>query len=397
MGLTAAGVVILGGVELRQTDVIAYAPPSVAVASVGFLVLLGLGVGAAPWTPGLALAAAWAAGLTQLIGGVPVLLTEASLIVVLFAAARWGDASTVALGALSVGVGPVLAVAWMRTVGVNTGFGGRLLFDLLGATGATLTVWRLLLLGFTVLGLPFVSGVALRFRDRAHSAQSARQTAEGAARQAQEIARLQEAQNRLARDVHDVVGHSLTVILAQAQSAEFIDDTDKLKQTMQTIADSARTSLRDVRQVLTQESSAGRPGGLDALIEAVRASGTELVSTETGDARPLPPELEAVAYRVLQEMLTNAIKHGRRDRPVVVTRHWPEKDPTDNALRILVRNHVSVAEAEPGGGRGLAGMRRRLESVGGGFEVHHTEEPEGSTFEAVAFIPVRSSRSELPT
>jgi signal transduction histidine kinase len=399
MGVTAVAVVILGGVELTQTGLMQFAPVGLVVAAVGFLVCLGLAVGAAPWAPGIALTAAWAAGLTQLIAGVPVLLTEATLIVVVFAAARWGSPPTVVLGAFSVGAIPVLAVAWVKLVGVNAGFGGRLLFDLLGAAGATATVWRLLLLGFTVLGLPFVSGVALRFRDRASSAQSARQTAETEARQAQEIARLQEAQNRLARDVHDVVGHSLTVILAQAQSAEFIDDTDKLKQTMQTIVDSARTSLRDVRQVLTPgpESTAGRPGGLDALIEAVRASGTALVSTEAGDARPLPPELEAVAYRVLQEMLTNAIKHGRRDRPVLVERHWPEKDSTLNALRILVRNDVSVSAVEPGGGQGLAGMRRRLESVGGRFHVHRIEEAEGEAFEAVALIPVRSLASGLPT
>src|SRR5262249_39593032 len=143
------------------------------------------------------------------------------------------------------------------------------------------------------------SGLALRFRDRARSAQAARYTAETEAQQAQEIAQLQEAQNRLARDVHDVVGHSLTVILAQAESAQFIDDTARLKQTMQTIASSARTSLQAVRQVLTagQAATAGRRGGLDTLIEAVQASGPAIVSSELGEVRPLPPELDAVAYR----------------------------------------------------------------------------------------------------
>src|SRR5262249_13965326 len=100
---------------------------------------------------------------------------------------------------------------------------------------------------------------------------------------------------------------------------------------------------------------------------------------------------------VLQEMLTNAIKHGRRDEPVVVERHW------EGDLRVEVRNAVADAppldETQPitgvagpaappvEGGQGIEGMRRRLEAVGGRVGVRRRTDP--ATFTATAWIPVR--------
>ena len=110
--------------------------------------------------------------------------------------------------------------------------------------------------GFVTLAVPWLAGLALRFRTRASESRVSQVAAEAQAgraqqetEQAREIARLREEQSRLARDVHDVVGHSLAVILAQAESAQFLPDDDPaaLKQTMATIATSARSSLQDVR------------------------------------------------------------------------------------------------------------------------------------------------------
>nr|WP_227467959.1 histidine kinase [Nocardioides lijunqiniae] len=211
--------------------------------------------------------------------------------------------------------------------------------------------------------------------------------------QAREIARLREEQTRLARDVHDVVGHSLAVILAQAESAQYLSDVDtqKLKVTMENIATSARSSLQDVRQVLTPSDRAEplRSAELDELIAGVRASGHEVVSSEVGAVQPLPPELEVVAFRVLQEMLTNAIRHGRRDEPVFVERHWPDGSWVGE-LRIEVRNVVDAAADETPPGQGLEGMRRRLESVGGRLDVRRRAATEGETFTATAWVPVRA-------
>ena len=215
--------------------------------------------------------------------------------------------------------------------------------------------------GVALLGVPWLAGLVMRFRDRARESKASQVVAEEdaaraevAAEQSREIAQLREGQARLARDVHDVVGHSLAVILAQAESAQYLEDADtqKLKQTMENIATSARSSLQDVRHVLTPTpSEQSRPGSLDALLAGVRESGHEVVASEVGSPQPLPPELDVVAYRVLQEMLTNALKHGRRDDPVFVERHW------EGELRIEVRN---VVEPDDRGHR--AGPRPRRDA-----------------------------------
>ncbi|MBL7498919.1 sensor histidine kinase [Frankia nepalensis] len=395
-------IVVVGLAELDRT----FRPPGSLVLDFIFLLLVAAAVVTALRAPAAALGTAWAAGLVQLIGGIPVLLTEGSMVVVLFAAARWGRVPTVLAAAASAGLAPVLGVAWVRARRIRAGQAGNALYDLLTDYGPPITVWGVILFGVTLLALPLLAGLTLRFLSRARTAQAARQVAEHDAQQAQEIARLRDAQNRLARDVHDVVGHSLTVILAQAESAQFLDDPDRLKTTMQTIATSARASLHDVRQVLepAREPDRGRRGGLDALIETVRSSGQPVDSTEVGEARPLPPELDAVAYRVLQEMLTNAMKHGRRDRPTLVERRWPEPDSGDATFTIQVTNTVDAASTRDdlGGGQGVAGMRRRLASVGGSLDIRRTEQPDGPegpdgpAFTAVAHLPVRSPSPGRP-
>ncbi|HEV8558975.1 MAG TPA: hypothetical protein VGR06_21600, partial [Actinophytocola sp.] len=165
--------------------------------------------------------------------------------------------------------------------------------------------------------------------------------------------------------------------------------------TLQTIATSARSSLQDVRQVLssTQDTTMVRDDAdrFDSLIAGVRSSGHEIVATELGTPRQLPRETGAVAYRVFQEMLTNAIKHGRRDQPITAERHWPATQPAGgfaDTLRIEVTNMTEASnDATPG--RGLDGMRRRLEAIGGHLDVRHREQPAGISFTVTAFVPVR--------
>jgi signal transduction histidine kinase len=407
----AAGVLVLalGLVELRDASPMGYAPSMGYEARYSPLpALLGIAAAVALCrrAPAAALAVGWAVGLFHLVSTTPVLLVEGALAVVAFGTARWGRPTTVVAGGVSVLAAPALTVL---LIGVKP-FVYRVVD--LGASGAWIDAanrlgysWRVLLgiAVVAVLGLPWLAGLAGRFLEGAvHSRRSMVAAEEEAAlahremEQAQEIARLRDEQARLARDVHDVVGHSLAVILAQAESAQYVQDNDgaKLKGTMTTIADSARTSLRDVRQVLTAaaERPAPRAGGLDSLVDGVRAAGHEVDSTEFGTAQPLPPDLEVVAYRVLQEMLTNALKHGRRDRPVHVERHWGEYG---GDLRIEVSNVADQqAEDSPGDtGQGLAGMRRRLDSVGGRLDVRRRQSPDGTVFTVTAWVPVRAGRA----
>ncbi|MBN9612992.1 MAG: hypothetical protein J0H64_05955, partial [Actinobacteria bacterium] len=352
---------------------------------------------------------------------------QLTIVYVAFAAARWGTRTALWLSAISIPAAAFLMIVMVGMYGVgglHIFAGSRQMIEAVFGYGAGSVV--VFLIGAAALSAPWLVGLVFRFVVDARRSQDLQREAEAnTARadrelvQTREIMRLREEQARLANDVHDVVGHSLAVILAQAESAQYVEHSDPevLKETMAKIAIAARTSLRDVRQVLTETRGSGSgsgPGsgsvadaselstGLETLIDSVRESGHRVESFETGERRPLSPELETVAFRVLQEMLTNAIRHGRRDLPIVVERHWGHGS-RDDGLRIRVRNSVepgaeaagadalsaqSVDEADAGG-LGLEGMRRRLHSVGGRLEIERSAEEEATVFTASAWLPYR--------
>jgi signal transduction histidine kinase len=358
-------------------------------------VVTGAAVGASRHAPGAALALVWMLAVIHVLVGVPILGTELAVAVVVFGTARWGSTAVAWLSALSIPAGATVAVVFLgqyiRRI-LATFFHLRTLADL----GATWQPFAAVIVA-ALLGVPWLAGMVLRVAVRARttvdlaSADVARAEADRA--QARQIARLREDQARLARDVHDVVGHSLAVILAQAESGQYLPDGDPatLKTTLANIATSARTSLRSVRQVLsaTQDGVAASTPDLDSLVEGLCTSGHEVVSTQTGAPQPMPPELGLVAFRTLQEMVTNAMKHGRRDRPVTVERHWLNGDRVAT-LRISVSNAAAAAQAaDRTAGQGLTGMRQRVESVGGRLDVDRREAAREPTFTATAWIPIR--------
>ncbi|MDP3894096.1 sensor histidine kinase [Nocardioides sp.] len=379
---------------------------------------MAVAAGLARPAPGAALGLVWAVGAIHVVAGTRMMLVQLAAAFVAYGAARYGSRTVVWLSGLSIPAGVMLAVlhlqysgAWpvpavisrsMPIPGIDSGRLDFLVFSVL-ATGGV---------GTAVLAVPWLVGLAGRSSAAARTsrvgevaAQQDAARAELAREQAEEIATLREGQARLARDVHDVVGHSLAVILAQAESAQFLpaDEPERVQETLTNIATTARQSLHDVRDVLattgTADQQGPRVGELDTLIEGVRNGGNDVRSSIVGRPQPLPPEIEEVAYRVLQEMLTNALKHGRRGEPVHVEQHW------EGELRLEVRNVVdrpdqSVEETAPiqvaserPSGRGLEGMRRRLESGGGRLDVRRREEPGlGDTFTATAWVPVRAVR-----
>lgn len=406
-------VLVLGVIEIwSRTPLQGESRGSHLLIALAFAVAAGLSRRA----PFLALVLVWGTCALQLLAGTPVLSVQLAVAVVAFGCARWGRPLTVAVSGMSIPLAAVLGylVVTRGSLGIFRGIAFfREIMDGAYRFSDTLVVGATVL-GLLLLAAPWLAGLALRATVRARRSEVQQERAEAdAARahreteQAREIARLRDEQARLARDVHDVVGHSLAVILAQAESGQFLPDGDPeaLKRTMATIATSARTSLQDVRQVLAnpQEPVPASTGAFEALVEGVRAGGTEVVTTEAGTPQPLPPELEVVAHRVVQEMLTNAIKHGRRDRPVLVERHWPE-GTFDQDLRIEVRNVEDQPLRQPSdetqplkpattaagtSGQGLEGMRRRLDSVGGRLDVRRRPETDGTTFTATAWVPVR--------
>ncbi|MCW2782453.1 MAG: Histidine kinase, dimerization and phosphoacceptor region [Marmoricola sp.] len=368
---------------------------------VQLLVTIGMAAAAALFrrSPGVALSLVWIACGIQVASGIGMMFAELAAAIVSFGTARFGSTVVLWVSGLSIPVGAVIAIAYLMPGNLADLAGFR---SVASSSMYLMPRWVLFfvvaLTGVTFLTLPWLLGLLLRSRETTRQSQFEQRVAETeAARaqagqlQAQEIADLRAQQATLANDVHDVVGHSLAVILAQAESAQYLpaDDPARIRQTMANIATSARQSLQDVRQVLatTPQAETTANGGLDSLIEGVRAAGNDVASTVVGTPQPLPPELDAVAFRVLQEMLTNALKHGVRGEPVSVERHW------DGELRIEVRN-VITAEAAPQAdagqqGLGLEGMRRRLESVGGRIDVRRRGGPDAASFTVTAWVPLR--------
>lgn len=398
-GAAAAAVFLAGLIEAFWRNDYSGAPSQVLLVVTG----VALAVLLSRHAPSVALALVWMVGAAQVLTGTQVLTVELVVAVVAFGCARWGSVATVVASGLSIPIAATVAVAMvlagdygvLRGIAVpsqivDTAFRyGNVV--LLGVVG----------LGMFVLAAPWLAGLLARSMQATRRVEVSQQAAEvDAARaqhealQAQEIARLRNDQAQLARDVHDVVGHSLAVILAQAESAQYVPDDDpaRLKQTLATIARSARSSLGDVRQVLSATATPEPlAGSLEELVRGVRAGGREVVVEEVGTPQPLPPELEVVAHRVLQEMLTNAVKHGGRESPIRVERHWPAGG-YEQDLRIEVVNAFpDVAATVPirtsgGSGQGLEGMRRRLDSVGGKLDVRRRDD----AFTAIAWVPVRA-------
>jgi signal transduction histidine kinase len=354
--------------------------------------------------PGLALALAWLTFALQVVLGQDLVFAEFAVVIVAYGSARYGSVPVLWASLLSVPAAcPIaLASAHLYIAGGVSELALRAA-DRLGG-GVIRPGVTVLTAAVIVLGLPWLLGFALRMRSRAvasqvvsASAEQRRAAAEDQRAQAQELAEARAEQTRLARDVHDVVGHSLAVILAQAQSGDYLPDGDpeRLKQAMRNIADSARASLQDVRHILAEtsgdpsEADGAQPdvdprdGDLDRLLEDVRGAGLDIRETVTGTARPLPTARATAVYRVLQEMLTNTIKHGAPGAPVHVRRDWTD------GLTIEVRNVVRAGElARTADGRGLDGMRDRLAAAGGTFAVSSDQR----MFTARAWLPVAEVR-----
>jgi signal transduction histidine kinase len=390
----AAGLAVLlaGAVETQLNGAFAGGVPTAVPLTVLATAAAVAVVRRAPWL-GLTLA-----GLTfavQLYASVtgrlaPVLLTQAFVLVVVFGVARWGSPATLVAGAASLPVGAFLTVAYLARP-VAAALSAVVDVRPLLAKASLITGQRQLgatVLALFVLGGPLLLGLLARVSAQAREQQA--EAAVGLARaearrqQAREMAEVREQQAQLARDVHDVVGHSLAVILAQAESGRYLPDDDPaaLKATLATVATSARSSLQDVRRVLAATRDDPAPGDMDRLIEGLRTAGHRVESTCAGDPVPLTPPEAATAYRILQEMLTNALRHGRRDGPIVVRRTWAPQ-----SLTVEVSNPAAPGSASSDPGRGLTGMRERLRALGGQL----TSGRDGDTFVVTATIPLAAA------
>jgi signal transduction histidine kinase len=282
----------------------------------------------------------------------PVLL---SLLIAVYTVARW---HTVRTAAIACGA----AVAFLS---VHLFAGQRPNNGVLGFI--PLSAWVV---------VPFALGVTLRLSIDA----AARSRAEWARRHADEE-RL-----RVAQEVHDVVGHGLSAIAMQAEIALHVLPRQPehaevalaaISRTSKEALDELRATLAAVRQ---DDTRAPLPGlaSLDALVARMSDSGVPVTVESTGERQSLPPAVDLAAYRVIQESLTNVLRHAGPATVTVRLGYEPDQ------LRIDVRD-TGRANGPIQPGHGIAGMRRRAEALGGSLQA---EPAAGGGFHVAARLPI---------
>ncbi|MGW4114403.1 sensor histidine kinase [Actinosynnema sp. NPDC004786] len=186
---------------------------------------------------------------------------------------------------------------------------------------------------------------------------------------------------RVARELHDVVTHHVTAMVVQAEAARYLSARpERLDESLTAVADTGRQALSDLRHLLDVLNPATPSAvGLRPLVERTRRAGQPVEFTEDGTANP-GGSAGPVVYRVVQEALTNALKHARGSRTSVHVSHG-ERDVT---VRVSTDGGAAAPAVPPGGGHGLAGLRERIDGLGGEFSAGH--DPDGA-FHVRARVP----------
>jgi signal transduction histidine kinase len=176
---------------------------------------------------------------------------------------------------------------------------------------------------------------------------------------------------RIARELHDVVTHHVTAMVVQAEAARYLTAApDRLDLTLTAVTDTGRQAITDLRHLLEllnpdhgTDPRAPHIGRLLTLVEQSRRAGQPVEFTEEGTPAESTGSADLVAYRVAQEALTNALKHAHGSRTSLQVRHG-EREIT---VEVSTDGSGSPAGSPAGSGRGLAGLRERVDVLGGDF------------------------------
>ena len=221
-----------------------------------------------------------------------------------------------------------------------------------------------------VFALGWLGGFA--FRERDVQAAEAEERAVQAEREREAAARIAVAEERarIARELHDIVAHALSVMVLQVGAVRHklpgLPDEDK--EALEDVERAGRTALAEMRRLLGAMRDRGdeaelepQPGleNLNALVARVRSAGLPVRLDVEGEPVALPRALDLSAYRIVQEGLTNVLKHAEASHAEVVVRHGPD------ALRVEVRDDGRGPARSDGLGHGLVGIRERVKLYGG--------------------------------
>ena len=225
-----------------------------------------------------------------------------------------------------------------------------------------------ILFGALVWGGAWVIGD--RVRQRRRRIYELEERARRAQREAERERRLAiaEERTRIARDLHDSAGHAINVILVQAGAARLLSEQDPKgsRAALERIEEVARETLGEIDQLVGALREDGRgtveppPGlaALDTLVDRHGTAGLSITVRKHGSQRPLPPGVDQSAYRILQEALTNAARHGDGHADVDIT-FGP------SSLELAVTNPIPSNRAPGGARHGIVGMRERAALIGG--------------------------------
>ncbi|MEV4703463.1 sensor histidine kinase [Actinoplanes sp. NPDC049316] len=241
--------------------------------------------------------------------------------------------------------------------------------DPLGVDEAARPGVRVAVLTAIVLAMTMFLGGAARARS-AYLAEMTKVNAERArAREEQERRQAADERLRIARELHDVLGHHLSLINVQAGVGLHLMDNrpEQAREALTAIKTASAEALREVRSVLSalrpdEEAAPRQPAlGLDRLADLTADAGLPVTTATSGTRRPLPAEVDRAAYRIVQEALTNVRRHAAAGSAEVAIEYAPAE------LRLTIRNDGPPAPPPdlPADGSGIAGMRARAESLGG--------------------------------
>ncbi|WP_369391014.1 sensor histidine kinase [Streptomyces sp. CG1] len=375
LGLSGLSVVNLNGAPGHHGSVVAAMTVSVVLCVV---------VALRRRYPEPMLLVACATGLAQLVLDVGTTLADFAMLVITYTVAAIGSrwASRLALAVSLVAA----TVAQMRWPTPHSSFAGQI----------AITVFQ------TVpFALAWVLGDSMRTR-RAYFAQLEERAARlEKEREAQSKVAVAAERARIARELHDVVAHNVSVMVVQADGAAYVLDTapDQAKKALETISSTGRQALAEMRRLLGvlrtgehQESGEYVPQPdveqIDDLIEKCRTSGLPVDFKVEGTPRPLPSGVELTAYRIVQEALTNTRKHGGPNAGASVRLVY-----FDDGLGLLIEDDGKGAPHElyeeggaDGQGHGLIGMRERVGMVGGTLDAGPRP---GGGFRISALLPLK--------
>jgi signal transduction histidine kinase len=221
-----------------------------------------------------------------------------------------------------------------------------------------------------LFALGWLAGFALR--ERAQQAEAAEVRATQAERERAAAARIAVAEERarIARELHDIVAHAVSVMVLQVGAVrhKLPETLAEDAEALQGVEKTGRTALTDMRRLLAamrrdgdEAELAPQPGlgRLDSLLEEVRRAGLPVELHVAGEPFPLPQAIDLSAYRIVQEGLTNALKHARASNADVTVRYRPGE------VELEVRDNGRGSATSDGLGHGLVGIRERVKIYGG--------------------------------